>query len=371
MRIKEAFVEDIQLGKPRTVNTSIHTVAAKEYLDPDIFAVEKSLFQKGAIPVGYLGKNDEGMIAFRYMDREAIAIKDSNGELRGFFNSCAHRGTKIIKHGKHKCRKMFACPYHNWIYKNDGSLHKVPHEYGFPQNIAGLTPIPVFERFGLIWAAVSKKETANSLFEPPSFDFLNQSRFAGKAVYKEEEFSIPVNWKLIVESGLEMYHFKTTHAKTIYPRFFDNIGTVEKFTPDRGNGLRVLFPMRHILQEKMESENLADFCNIVYYFFPATQVLVEDNLVNVIRMEPVSPAETKVKFTHLVPKEKAHLSRLWEKRVAFTHKTLREDFEKVVSIQEAMACDPDRSFVHGSFEYGLGLFHEMLRSFRGNVSGFS
>ncbi len=49
-----------------------------------------------------------------------IVVRDTEGALRGFVNSCRHRGTLLVE-GEGNCR-AFKCPYHSWVYSLDGAL---------------------------------------------------------------------------------------------------------------------------------------------------------------------------------------------------------------------------------------------------------
>src|SRR5690242_20375559 len=49
-----------------------------------------------------------------------IIVRNNEGHLRAFANTCRHRGARIAN-GFGKCRN-FVCPYHGWVYDLDGAL---------------------------------------------------------------------------------------------------------------------------------------------------------------------------------------------------------------------------------------------------------
>ena len=55
-----------------------------------------------------------------------IVIRDQACEVRGFFNVCRHRGTRLKED---LCGHVSAiqCPYHAWTYGLDGRLTGAPH----------------------------------------------------------------------------------------------------------------------------------------------------------------------------------------------------------------------------------------------------
>ena len=53
-----------------------------------------------------------------------IVVKGQDGIVRAFFNSCRHRGSKILT-GEGSCR-VIRCPYHSWAYDLTGALVATP-----------------------------------------------------------------------------------------------------------------------------------------------------------------------------------------------------------------------------------------------------
>ena len=49
-----------------------------------------------------------------------IIVRDAAGLLRGFYNVCRHRGSRICDHDGRGT--SLVCPYHAWSYNLDGSL---------------------------------------------------------------------------------------------------------------------------------------------------------------------------------------------------------------------------------------------------------
>ena len=55
-----------------------------------------------------------------------LFIGDGDGNARGFFNVCRHRGSRLITEPEGSTRRL-QCPYHAWTYGFDGSLRNAPH----------------------------------------------------------------------------------------------------------------------------------------------------------------------------------------------------------------------------------------------------
>ena len=55
-----------------------------------------------------------------------IIMRDKSGEIRGFYNVCRHRGTRLCEEASGHSAAI-QCPYHAWTYGLDGRLTGAPH----------------------------------------------------------------------------------------------------------------------------------------------------------------------------------------------------------------------------------------------------
>ena len=70
------------------------------YFSPEIEALEKqNIFMKDWLCVARVEElaNPGDYMAFRVMGEPAIVVRDDDGVLRAFSNSCAHRGVEVIR----------------------------------------------------------------------------------------------------------------------------------------------------------------------------------------------------------------------------------------------------------------------------------
>ena len=51
-----------------------------------------------------------------------LLVRDNEGVLRAFANTCRHRGHELLPCGAATQQKVIICPYHSWTYTLDGSL---------------------------------------------------------------------------------------------------------------------------------------------------------------------------------------------------------------------------------------------------------
>lgn len=82
-----------------------------------------------------------------------LLVRSTDGEVRGFYNSCRHRGAPVVRTATGRSR-AFRCQYHSWTYDSFGRLLSIPDERDFGdinRCAHGLVPLPLVERGGWLW----------------------------------------------------------------------------------------------------------------------------------------------------------------------------------------------------------------------------
>ena len=145
----------------------------------------------------------------------AVLVRGQDGALRGFRNSCRHRGAVVVRE---QCgiRRTLQCHYHAWTYDLDGSLRAAPRadrEVGFDKAALGLVPLAVDTWGPFLFAnpAGDPEPLADWLGDLPSL-----VRAAGIVVdelrfHHRSSYSLNCNWKIAVENFLECYHCAVAH----------------------------------------------------------------------------------------------------------------------------------------------------------------
>ena len=54
-------------------------------------------------------------------DYPVVLVRDQQGKINAFHNSCRHRGSRVCNTEKGTAAKL-VCPYHQWTYELDGRL---------------------------------------------------------------------------------------------------------------------------------------------------------------------------------------------------------------------------------------------------------
>ncbi len=193
-------------------------------VDPEILEMEhRRIFDRCWI---YLGHDSEipGNGDFRTRNvagRPVLLVRDAEGGVRAFLNTCRHRGTMVCREREGN-RTRFTCLYHGWTYDNRGTLTHVPGEeaYGgaFDKADFSLTEVPALEEyrgFRFVHFGDDPEPLADYLAGAKEYLDLvvDQSPSARlEIVSGTQEYDIRANWKLLVENSFDDYHLHATHS---------------------------------------------------------------------------------------------------------------------------------------------------------------
>ena len=167
--------------------------------------------------------------------RSLIVIRSDDGELRAFDNICIHRGGRLLDGCGTEAR--ITCPYHAWVYRNDGSLVGGSHMADSVE-ADGRPFDPSSHRLGElrteIWEGfvfVSQSAEAARLTTGLSglSDVVGRYAMAGYVPVHEQVDVWDTNWKLLVENFMDAYHVFKVH-KNSFGAEGDSIADTEMCT---------------------------------------------------------------------------------------------------------------------------------------------
>ena len=175
-----------------------------------------------------------------------IVTRNRAGELRAFYNVCAHRGTKLLDEtGLGACGhvgKAFKCPYHAWSFDLDGRLLGTPNvdeDEAFDRDDYPLHGIAVEAYGGFLFVHLGESP-------PPLLDSLRDGieSITNFERYRMDELRVGVrivyevhaNWKIVVENFNECLHCPTIHPELVKVVPLYRFGEVwDEETADDGN----------------------------------------------------------------------------------------------------------------------------------------
>lgn len=341
------------------------------YSSPERFEREQAMiFRRKPIVAAQSGELDgpRAFLSRHVMGLPVLLARDDDGEVRAFLNVCRHRGAKLEREAS-GCKRIFTCPYHRWSWTNKGDLRAVPQEaQGFPvlpRAERGLRRLQVAEAHGFIWIIANPDEDGSLDIDrwlgalASDFEWLD---LANHRIAVEETVDIRSNWKLLVEGGIEAYHFRVAHAATIAPHFPDNLSTYRMF----GMHMRSVLPRTSMigLADAPEADwSIRDDANVLYTLTPTTQLLVQQDHVVWINTTPTAEDHTVIRMATLVPKsvpDNEEMQAHWVKNQAITRATLMEDFELGEEIQAGFASRGNPNHLFGRIEGALNQFNLLV-----------
>lgn len=199
---------------------TVYAQPVVEYTCPNIAAREQqALFQRAPLCVGMSSLLPAPGTYFTHelSGQPLLLTRDDDGVAQAFLNVCRHRGARVAEGcGR---RRSFVCPYHAWAYGLDGRLVARPEEHAFravPRADHGLVRVPVAERDGLLWVVASAAgELDLDRHLAGLGEELSGFKLAGFHHYKSHTLHQRMNWKLLVDTFLESYHFCVLHKDSI------------------------------------------------------------------------------------------------------------------------------------------------------------
>ncbi|MGH7899713.1 MAG: aromatic ring-hydroxylating oxygenase subunit alpha [Candidatus Binatia bacterium] len=227
--------------------------------DPEIYRIELDrLFARSWIMVGHETEiRNAGDYVLRYIGEDLVIVsRQQDGSVAILLNVCMHRGMQVCRAERGNAT-TFKCPYHGWVYGQDGRLRGAPFESEMFGSLdkarLGLTRARVATLGGVIFGN----------FDPdaPSFDeFFGDFKFYLECVLCRTEGGLEVlgapqraliraNWKCPAEQGsVDGYHAIGLHQSFRELGFFGGgntavaAGLVSIDVSAAGGGLRC-FPI--------------------------------------------------------------------------------------------------------------------------------
>ncbi len=360
---------DLKSRKSAFLDETIGRQPVRDYTDQARFDLEREkIFLTQPVALAHVSElaGPGDFLKKQYAGRSILLTRTKSGEVKAFHNVCRHRGTALVSENK-GCKHRFTCPYHAWTYANSGELIAAPHfEQGFGElskSDLGLKSIACQEAFGFIWINLA---TDAVLDMETYFGALAQDihwlSFEDHVIADETARLCHANWKILVEGGIESYHFKVAHKHTIGPYFEDNMSTYRMF----GHHMLSMLPrstLANMAEQGRDKWNIRDHANLLYTFFPGSQVLVQQDHMIWISSRPMAPDKTELRMVTLVPKAEAHREDYWRKNHHITVSTLDEDFDIGESIQAGAASGANEHMLFGRFEGALAKYNEIIEGF--------
>jgi len=199
-----------------TFTTDAKTLPQRYFISPEIFAEEEAaIFSAQWVLVGHQSQIAKAGDYFvqEVAGESLIVARDREGTIRGFYNVCRHRGTRLCEDQSGHSAAI-QCPYHAWTYALDGRLIGAPHMdnvEGFEKAEHSLHAVNLALWDGFIFVSLAHTPMPlEEVFAPLAGKFAHWN-LAKLRSAKRLEYDVRANWKLIFENYSECYHCPGVH----------------------------------------------------------------------------------------------------------------------------------------------------------------
>ncbi len=199
-----------------TLTQGAKTLAQRFFVAADVFDEEQEkIFAGRWVLVGHQSEIARpGDFFLGDVAGESLIIsRDRDDVVRGFYNVCRHRGTRLCEEARGHAAAI-QCPYHAWTYGLDGRLVGAPHMdevNGFRKEEFSLHPVNLAIWEGFIFENLGDDPIPlEEWFAPLARKFSHWNLGKLRSV-KRVEYDVKANWKLMFENYSECYHCPGVH----------------------------------------------------------------------------------------------------------------------------------------------------------------
>ena len=340
-----------------------------DYTCPEQAARERRrFFQDGPINVGLsaLLPHPGDWLTHDWTGVPILLLRREDGTLAAFLNVCRHRGARVVD-GSGCGAKSLSCPYHGWTYGLDGGLIARPEEPAFAgaeRVTHGLAPLPVVEKYGMIWVGPrpGRRLEVDGWLDGVAAD-LAAYRLEGYHHYETRVLRRAMNWKLAVDTFCETYHLGSLHPGTVGPLFHTNRATFDAF----GSNHRLIAARRTIedLRGRPEAEwDVFEHTAMIYVLFPNTVFLFQRDHVETWHIFPGERANACAMYVSLYipePVTSDSAKRHWDNNFNLLMATVEiEDFPTCEGMQKGFLSGAQDAITFGRNEPALQHFHRNI-----------
>ncbi|MCI4671911.1 MAG: Rieske 2Fe-2S domain-containing protein [Bacteroidia bacterium] len=371
IQIFESVFEGLEKQKQKKDADGItHQINADRYTSSERLGQEKEvIFKHFPIVTGPATQLQKAGDYFLHdlADVPIIVMRGKDDKLRAFLNMCRHRGVRLLEEKEGKVKRNIVCPYHAWSYNTEGCLQFVFHPQGFSkveEATHSLIELDCWVRMGMVFVVPNpdlKGKINIDSWLSEVYAITEGFEFGDFYPFHKTEGKLDCNWKLLVDGGLEGYHFKIAHSKTIGPYFLDNmsINTENKLHSC------IIFPKRAMKKMKEEAPDEWNFrkaANILVHIFPNTVILIEPDHIMVVSFCPIDEKTTAYTSFMLLPKEPVteKEKEYWTLNANIFWNAIKEDNEMAILQQKSFNGYSKTHLTVGSYEKLLLQFERLV-----------
>ncbi|MEC9375182.1 MAG: aromatic ring-hydroxylating dioxygenase subunit alpha [Pseudomonadota bacterium] len=171
-----------------------------------------------------LGRNlTEKPLRVRMLGQDFALFRDSSGKAHCLHDVCVHRGASLA--GGLVKDNCIQCPYHGWLYDNEGNCKHIPTLVETDAKIparASVDSYPVEEKYGLIFVFLGDIPTED---RPPMLEVNEWDKAGWDQTIQEWELDYP--YLRAVENAMDVFHNDLVHPEFMIPDEYQGSRKVE------------------------------------------------------------------------------------------------------------------------------------------------
>ena len=152
-----------------------------------------------------------------FMKESVVVIRGRDGQIRAFYNTCMHRGQRLVHADEGSVTDHFTCPYHGWQWGLDGKLLDVqdPDDFaqGNPCGKLSLVELPCDSWGGFVWYSMDTHAPPLRDYLKPIPELLDHRQLDAMHRVVRIKVKLNANWKFAPDNFNESYHLPTVHPQ--------------------------------------------------------------------------------------------------------------------------------------------------------------
>ncbi|MEY2499813.1 MAG: glycine betaine catabolism [Verrucomicrobiota bacterium] len=301
---------------PKTADTiagGAKTLSQRYFVAPEVFEEEREkIFARQWVLVGHqseVAKPGDFFVA-EVAGESLIVTRDRAQTVRGFYNVCRHRGTRLCEEERGHASAI-QCPYHAWTYGLDGRLIGAPHMgemKGFNAEAFSLHPVNLALWEGFIFVNLAEHPVALEKWFGPLAGKFSRWNLPNLRSAKRVDYEVKANWKLMFENYSECYHCPGVHPMLSKVSPYDSAQNDLSEGPFLGGFMRInkgksltmsgdacAMKIDHDHEHEHEQEQEEGDRVFYYSIFPNMLLSMHPDYVMVHQLWPQSPEQTLIR----------------------------------------------------------------------------
>lgn len=282
---------------------------------------------------------------------QKVFVVHTKAGLRAYRNVCRHRGARLLPEGTGRCNTI-RCPYHQWVWGEDGSLLNVPFwgdDAEFELSDWALDRIEWKVWRGLLFVAI----TPDAPFDTQLGDI--KTELEGEPIEDyiwdhEERLVFDANWKIYTDNFVEGYHIPGIHPEFHRAIEFDAFETVAL-----DGMVRMTAPPREGLFYRGKW----------MWMWPNWTLSLFSGGMNTSRINPIDHQRTELIYNFYFADKSEATAAARARTIEANLQVIREDFEVCLETQKNYASGGYRAGpLSPRHEQGVAYFQDRLRAAR-------